>query len=528
MLRQLQRLTINLWQGLPMQRRVSLVASALMVVAAIILVTYFASRPKYGLLFTGLPSSESAKIVEQLQAKRINFELSDNGGTIHIPDNKVHETRLSLASQGMPKTPDTGAGVGFELFDKPTFGMSDFMQKANYTRALQGELARTIMQFEEIKSARVMIVVPEDRLFQKDKREAKASVFLQIEPGRRISDSQAQAIRFLVANGVENLSPNRVSIVDNFGRAIAEDQDINTPSALSLSQQGVVRELESYLHEKAQSMLDQVLGPGQSVVRITADLNFDAVQTTSETFDPKSQVALQETVSSETNTSTSRERQGTAGTTTNTGNNQNENGTASQSETSKENATNQYAVSRTVNTTSKSPGSISRLTVAVFVNKKRPAGGGTASDRTDKELQQIEEVVKQAVGFSQTSGRADSIKVDQVEFVDIFADPANQPKTNIIGTANRWLPIATQVALVVLAGATLFYFRSIVQSAAGGKGVEPDFGQLLEKYETMQQAAIQTPVAVQRGLLTADEVNRLVRENPSSTAIAIKQWMAKT
>jgi flagellar M-ring protein FliF len=262
-----------LWKGLSAQRKMSLIASFLLSMAVLGGVVYFASKPKLTLLYGGMAPAEAAKVVEYLESKKITYDVSDGGRAIMVPASDVYTVRLGLASQGIPTMSD--GGVGFELFDKPTFGMSDFMQRANYYRALQGELSRTIRQLDEVSNARVLIVVPEDKLFGQDHQEAKASVFVQLQPGRSLDDSQVRAIRFLVANGVEGLQPERVAVIDSSGRAMAGSDDSSTgDGGQSGDKQRQARaDLENYLQEKAQSMLDQVLGPGQAVVRVASEID---------------------------------------------------------------------------------------------------------------------------------------------------------------------------------------------------------------------------------------------------------------
>src|SRR3984885_10742817 len=212
-----------LWKGLSASRKASLVASFLLSLAVLGGVVYLASKPKLTLLYGGMQPAEAQKVVEYFDSKKITYDVADAGRSVLVPAAQLNPVRMGLASQGIPTLSD--GGVGFELFDKPTFGMSDFMQRANYYRALEGELSRTIRQLEEVANARVLIVVPEDKLFGQDHQVAKASVFIQLQPGRSLNDSQVRAIRFLVANGVEGLQPERVAVVDSSGRAMAESDD---------------------------------------------------------------------------------------------------------------------------------------------------------------------------------------------------------------------------------------------------------------------------------------------------------------
>src|ERR1700677_3241103 len=311
-----------LWKGLSPSRKLSIVASFALSLALLGGVVYLASMPRLTLLYGGLAPAEAQKIVEYLDSKKIQYDVSDGGRTIMVPAAQVYSVRMGLASQGVPTNADSG--VGFELFDKPTFGMSDFMQRANYYRALQGELARTIRQLDEVSNARVLIVVPEEKLFGQDHQQAKASVFVQLQPGRSLGDEQVRAIQFLVANGVEGLQPERVAIIDGTGRAMSgSDSDGDLTGGQFTDKQRQARtDLENYLQGKAQSMLDQVLGPGQSVVRVASDIDFSSTQETTEKYDPKNAAPSEETSTTEsTSTTAPGASGGGAGVTANTAGN---------------------------------------------------------------------------------------------------------------------------------------------------------------------------------------------------------------
>ena len=179
--------------------------------------------------------------------------------------------RMQLAAKGIPK----GDGVGFEIFDKPNFGISDFVQRANYLRAVQGELARTISQLDEVEAARVMIVMPENRLLLDNQKKPTASVFVRVRGNTQLPPSAVNSIRFLVANSVEGLQANRRTVVDNRGNVLSENTENDSVAGLTTGQLGVRRSLEQYLAKKAETMLEKVLGPGQAVVRVSAEINFD-------------------------------------------------------------------------------------------------------------------------------------------------------------------------------------------------------------------------------------------------------------
>src|SRR5208283_1756346 len=200
-----------------------------------------------------------------------------------------------MAGKGIPQ----GEGVGFEIFDKANFGISDFVQRANYTRAVQGELARTIGQLDQVDSARVMIVMPENRLLTDAQRKPTASVFVRVKGAAQLPASAVNSIRFLVANSVEGLQVNNVSVVDNMGNVLSQNDDNDSVAGLSNNQLAARRNFEQYLSKKAESMLNQVLGQGQAVVRVSAEINWDTTTRKEEKFDPDSAVAKSTSINDE-------------------------------------------------------------------------------------------------------------------------------------------------------------------------------------------------------------------------------------
>lgn len=536
--------TLNaLWTGLTGSQKVSLIGSVFAVCAVLITVIYFSSKPKMTLLYANLPSEEAAKVMEFLHTKKVSYELSDAGRSIMVPGDKVYELRLSLAAAGIPRASDTAGGVGFEIFDKATFGMSDFMQKANYYRALQGELARTIRQMAEIEEARVMIVVPEDRLFRSEKREAKASVFVKLRQNRSLNEGQVQAIRFLVANGVEGLQVDRVAVVDGNGRALAQNQQNNTLMAANSNQLEIVNAYEERLREKAQSMLDQVLGPGQAVVRISTELDFDALQETSEKFDPQSAVVRTESATNESTKSKTEAAGGVSGTTPNLEGSKTAAASPTSSEESRETTNNTYEINRTVETRQRATGNIKRLTVAVFVNVRKTAAAAgveaektapaaTTTPRTPQELKALEDIVKQAVGFTQNTQRKDSIQLQEISFVDMFATAEQAPASkDMMAEVTSWMPYVSQGFLVLLAIAVFFYFRSILKNSENSNPVENEFSDLISRFkqaEGISPNGINGRIANGNpSILTIEEMTKLIRENPGNTTQALKQWLIR-
>jgi flagellar M-ring protein FliF len=449
--------------------------------------TQWVSEGQYVPLFSSLPPEEGGAILAQLKASKTPYKIGGAGDQILVPADKVSEARLRLAMQGLP----VGGGVGFEVFDRPSLGVSDFAQRLNYQRALQGELARTIGQLREVARARVHLVLPQPSLFTDRDRPASASVFVKLTPGAQLGKEQVRGIVHLVASSVEGLSPERVTLVDTAGRVLSTGGDSAT-GPLSGKRLEIKTALEEGLERRVQTLLDSALGAGQAITRVSAQVNFDQMEKTEEKFDPQAQVMRQKTRSTETTkgrsttpSTTPPQPQGqqgttandpaalqaaaamaqaTAATSTNDGNRESESVT--------------YEVSRIVAKTLTSPGEIRRLSVAVVVNAKPAPAADPKADpkaapappvaRTPEELEKIRQVVMTAVGFSEPRG--DSVTVTEMPFDTSALDreralldqpaPAPGPKgltlsmPMIIGAASVVVVVIVLAAWLSLRGRT--------------------------------------------------------------------------
>src|SRR5580658_6948920 len=283
-LSQLGQQLLAIWKQLGLNQRISIVLATAVVFIGLCTVALWSSRPDYALLYGKLDDGEASKIVAALDEAKVPYQV--RGGSIYVPNDKVYAMRMQMAGKGIPR----GEGVGFEIFDKANFGISDFVQRANYTRAVQGELARTISQLDQVESARVMIVMPENRLLSDAQRKPTASVFVRIKGNGQLPSAAVNSIRFLVANSVEGLQVNNVSVVDNGGNVLSENEETDSVAGLSNNQLTARRNFEQYLTKKAQGMLEQVLGAGKAIVRVSAELNWDTITKTEDKFDPDGQV----------------------------------------------------------------------------------------------------------------------------------------------------------------------------------------------------------------------------------------------
>jgi len=524
----------QVWNGVPKNRRIPILVAALMIVAGLAAIITYSNKPNMAVLFGDMQPTEASKVVDTLKEKKIRYELADEGRTVKVPEADVYDLRLSFAAAGVPRASDTSGGVGFELLDKQSFGMSDMMQKANYYRAIQGELARTIKRMDDIDEASVMIVVPEERLFSKDRKEAKASVLLQLKQGHELNKEQVRAIRFLVSNSVEGLTPTHVAIVDTTGRSLAEDDSGNSLSSVTTTQLSVQQEYETHLKQKVQEMLDQTLGVGQSRVEISTDLQFDTIQDTSEKWDPKSAVVANENIQNEETHSKTQQAEAIVGTTPNVDPNANSDKNLTSSDTTKADQQNQYDVNREVESVQRATGVPTRITAAVVVNVRKAGTGATASvtPRTQQEKDEIAEIVKDAIGYTNVpGGRQDVVTVQEMEFAPAFAEEVPVDATSKVeDLKNRWMPYASQGLLIILAVAVLLYLRSILKSSTSFESdASGEFSSLLNRYKKMADDAL---AEVDRdkaapAVLSVDELSKLIRDNPGNTSQAIKVWMMR-
>jgi flagellar M-ring protein FliF len=503
---------MEIWRGLSMGQRITLFGTTLLTVAVMAVLVFWTQKPQLSLLYGGLDPQAASKITDELRDQKIPYEISGGGRAIYVPSSMVYDLRMKVAAKGILSAGASGNGVGFELFDKPTFGLSDFLQKANYYRALQGELARTISELQEVESARVLIVVPNDRLFAADKTEAKASVFLQLR-NSSLGRQQINAIRFLVANGVEGLKANRVAIVDNSGNLLA-DPDGENGAGLTTTQLEVKKNLESLYTMKVQTMLDQVLGREQSVVRATIDMSFDNIQQTEERFDPTPVLRSQTLVVEESNTPTVTSG-GAASVTSNVSTNDTSQvQSVANSNSKKQNTSSQYEVTKLVQNTLKGTGELKRISVAVFINEQ------SNKPFSDEDKTKVEKIVKGAIGYTQEGKgkRNDEVAIEKFPFAVVAADLAAKPAVNLPDKWGVWISWGGQIFLVLLALGLVFYFRRLLGDSHGAQlDTEISIEEILKGEETKARGAANA--------ITVQEITKLIKENPGNMAQSLKTWL---
>ena len=496
---------VAIWRQLGLNQRITIFVAAIAVIAGMTALVIWSHRPEMQLLYGRLSDKDVSEITSLLQEQSIKYELGAGGQSIYVPSDQVLKLRMDLAAKGVP----AGDGVGFEIFDRTNFGISDFVQHTNYTRALQGELARTIAQLHGVRSARVMIVMPENRLLLSDgKSKPTASVF--VDAGAGTLDHEAvNSIRFLVANSVEGLQLDDVAVVDSSGNVLTEDMKDDGEYGAADSQMKLRRNVEDYLSTKVETMLAKVLGPGNAVVRVAAELDTDNTTKTQETYEPDGQVLRTETTTEDTTTTTENEDAGSntpavgAGANLPTGNSGagalNKTGGKS-SQQSRKDHTNNYEINRTTVNAVRSPGSVTSVTAAVFI-----AAG--AQPRTAAEIESLRRMVINALGIKGDTGTAATSAVTLQEVA--FQTPPVE-KTSLTEMVYSNSDIVRTVVAIVLALGMLGFFLAMLKRA------KPDAIPM----ELLKQAA-----APASPTISADLLNDLIRQKPANVGAALRGWM---
>lgn len=523
----------GIWSQLGASQRFSVLAATFVLIAGLAAISLWSSRADYGLLYGGLSDSEASKVITALDDAKVPYKTGN--GSVYVPADKIYTLRMQLAGRGIP----SGDGVGFEIFDKPNFGISDFVQHANYVRAVEGELARTISQIDEVEAARVMIVLPENRLLLDKDSYPTASVFVHVKGNSQLDQQSISSIRFLVANSVEGLKPNHVAVIDNLGNVLAENTDNDSLTGLTDTQLAARRNLEQYLGKKAQDMLEKVLGPGQAIVRVSADINYDSLTQTQEKYDPDGQVVRSETKNDEQDTSsTTSSGSSPVGITANISTNSStaaSNPVNNNSQDHKTVSTTEYEIGKTTSSTIQSAGGIKRLTASVTVAQQMQGEGADRKPvaRTPQQLQDLTKLVSSAVGID--TSRGDSISLEELPFNDQYATEVST-ELNQEQKRDFWVGIGRNALYPVLGIAALLlllrlFSRTPVQEIPLGVPV----GRLMAKQNGNGngnghgngQGTFGGEFEPPPGVVTVDVLNRLIKENPTNMTQAIRDWMNK-
>jgi len=524
---------LALWKQLGLNQRVSLVVAALAVAGGLLGVVLWSQRPDLQLLYARLGEKDTAAVVSHLQAQGVPHQVTAGGTAVLVPASQVYKLRMELAGKGIPG----GEGVGFEIFDKSQFGLSDFMQRTNYLRAVQGELARTITQLQGVRAARVMIVQPESRLLLTDQgQKATASVFIDVGSAR-VEIEQVNAIRHLVANAVQGLAPDQVAVVDNRGRTLSEDLQQDPTLGSASAHMRYKREVEDYLARKVETMLSAVIGPGNAVVRVSADIDTEATTLTAERFDPDGQVVRTQTQTDDiTNTTEGRAAGGAAGVSANVP--EKAEGAAPEaspvniSEQNRKNKTTTYEINKVTTNTTRAPGTVRGVTAAVFVAPRLaapPVAANAPRDappaepqpqlRTAQELEALRQIVINALGLKAQPGQnLDAlVSLQEIPFEAMDRRPAALAAAGGETPLQGWYELASRWTAVAGAALMLLVFWRVLAR----QRPEPVPLEVLALPADARARALTSPSSV-----TPELLNELIRQKPANVGVALRDWVA--
>ena len=487
-------------------------------------------KTNFELLYSNLAVDDAGAILEVLKAQKIPYRLSANGSSILIPTEQVHETRLGLASEGLPQ----GSGVGFEIFDNTKLGMTEFAQNVNYQRALQGELSRTINGFSEIESSRVHIVMPSRSLFVEEEEPAKASVVLRLRPDSWLSKDQIKGIVHLVSSSISGLAPDDVTIVDNYGKMLAGFEDEPTLGEISTDQLKLQEKVETGLENRVKTMLETALGAGKSIVRVSCSLNFKKQERTEEKYDPEGQIVRSEQVVNENSSGWwGKIPMGVPGVLSNTSEGGKATPATEESPTyQKQDRIANYEVSKITSHTVEPTGQISRISVAVLVDGTyAPVGAEGVEEgqqqwqyvpRTEEELGKLETIVKTAVNFD--AERGDKVAVVNIPFETNKLIQENEiiEEGWLSGLKNYTPFLGDVLVAVLLLFSFMFAMRLLVRRLALTSGRETEM--LAQLPKTVGEIESEYGGGI-TSLPFRDHVLQLITRNREHSIQLMKEWM---
>lgn len=530
--------------GMSASRRIAVVLFVGVVISSLVGLMMWTGQPEYRVLYAGLSQTDAGVVVTRLREQRIPFQYDEAGGVVKVPAGKIHETRMALAEENLP----AGGGLGFEIFDRSSLGVTNFVQKVNFLRALQGELARTISQLRTVESARVHIVMPDKSLFAGDKREPSASVVINLAGGGILPKRQVNSIVHLVARAVEGLDAKNVTIVDTQGNILAGGQDDADSGLLTASQQEFETSLERRLERRIETMLAKVVGSGRAVARVDLDLNMRRVERTREVFDPEKQVERSVRRVKESNESGLSSSGGVPGVQSNVPESERAENTPNAGgrdgrKSSRVSETVNFEIDKTIERTVEPVGEIQRISAAVMVDGTYTgeAASRKFQPRSQAEIDNFTQLVSAAIGLKKQRG--DTVKIVSVPF-SVAARPTGGDEETLMGNQQAFVLDMVKLVMGIIGLALIFVFivRPLMswisslelKSSSGSNllgGGEENLMlpgavpmRAIGEYED-QVSKSPEEMEMEKNRQVYEEVYDYVSDNPDKTADLLRNWV---
>jgi len=507
-----QKITAK-WNELEKNKKFLLLALGGTVLFALIISIFFLGRVTYVPLFTELDSLDAQRVVEFLDSQGVPYKIGDDGNSVLVGRDRVHQLRLQMAGEGVP----SGGVVGFEVFDSTRLGTTEFERQINFYRALSGELARTISTMEAVENARVQITTPRDRLFVQDEEPVQASILLQVSPVRRLEPGQVNSIRHLVAGSVDGLKPENVTVVDTSGKLLSGELNFSDNNHLSReatrTNMEMQRLFEKQLQQDLERMLIPVLGYDNFVVNVNAILDFDLREEQMVRYEPVIDdrgIIRSEQIKEESYSGTGADPGGVPGTDPNIPLYESSDFYRDVDRDLFDSVTN-YEINEVVSNHIYAPGSLERLSVGVIINQPVDQG----------QIDGIEQTLATAIGFDE--GRGDSLNVAQVAFDDSLA--REMETMAAAEEAARRQEMYIYLGAILTMAFILFYIvrrltagRKIPAKKAVEEGFEEEPGKEGRQELTQEEKERQE---IKR------EISRLINEKPEKAANLLKAWLVE-
>ncbi len=524
------------WSDRTLAQRILVSGLAASVILAFLFMLYFLNQVEYKVLYSRLSQEDASRVVEQLQAAKAPYQIKDNGTTIMVPEDMVYEQRLRIAGEGVMH----GAGVGFELFDELKVGQTDFVQRINYQRALQGELSRTIGEFPQVDKVRIHLVLPHKTLFIEEQRPASASVVLTLKQGERLDNKQLLGIVNLVALSVEGLTPDHVTVTDTNGQVLYQPSGDSTMEGMTTSQLEYKTTYEANLENRIQQLLTPVVGPGRAMVKVNADLDFNQKTVRKESYDPDVTVVRSEQRSEDSTSGSAMVEdaaistpQGGAAVPNTNFRGDGFSGTESTQKSSRENRTTNYEINKEEQNIVTAMGGLNRQSIAVIVDGTYTKAEGSDvpvfTPRKAEELERIRALVAKAAGLN--PGRGDEIEVSSFE----FGSPDLTDEPSLMETM---LEYAQRLGKPFLNGLLVFLFlvlvvRPVVMALIRPRVSEEGIETLERLPEGEARMALGEPEAEEMGMIEESKrfelaktlALQLFEENVEQSVTVLKTWL---